>query len=134
MAPIRQRSYLKRKRILNNSMETIARTLRTISQGNGIRRDECDILQDAKRLASTVEAACFVSANKSSEERYRVMIAMKTAELCQSLRVLGGEHEKPPIAPMNAFRQQSPEWTEEEPLKDGICTIDEYRLDEWTEQ
>jgi hypothetical protein len=71
----------------------------------------------AASLAGHVEAACFVSANKSSEERYRMVIATKTAELCQSLlarpqlsflRPQAGK--QPPVLPADEPPSPPSEW------------------------
>jgi hypothetical protein len=93
MLPAPPRSYLKRKRYLNVSAETIARTLRCIAHEKGILGTEFQILERATVMARSVDAACFVAANKSSEARYRMMIENKTRELCQGLilqSMLGG--------------------------------------------
>jgi hypothetical protein len=95
MHPAR-RSYLKRKRYLNGTIEEIARTLRQIAHANGFATCESEMLRDATAMAHSVEAACYVSANKSSEDRYRLMLTRKTFELCQTLYARNFAKRAPP--------------------------------------
>jgi hypothetical protein len=129
-----QRSYIKRKRVLNDSTEAITRTLRFINQREGFRETECDVVQGATALAHAVEAACFVSVNKSSEERYRLTVALKTAQLCQSLLarpkldfLRARERARPPLSPPGGLAE-SDLW------RDGGCLDDEYGADDWVVQ
>jgi hypothetical protein len=110
MRPNRQRSYLKRKRHLNDTIEQISCILRQISRVTGILISESTIVAQATAMARSIEAACYVSENKTSEDRYRYMLQLKTSKLCRSL--IANIRFKP--CPKNEEPRPSPIYTKDD--------------------
>ena len=84
--PVRK-TYIRRKRCLNQSIEQIKDTMIYIMKNTGYRMTESQLLEFAKARAKEIEAACWSPRLKISDKEYSQIVLKKTYQLCNILLV-----------------------------------------------
>ena len=85
LPPKLHRSYIRRKRCLNESINLIQNTLRTIAANQGQVIPEKELKYLSKHHAQSVEACCWTPRLKIGDEEYQQLTYSKTQELCSVL-------------------------------------------------
>ena len=100
-----KRTYIRRKRCLNEIISTIKNTLIYISNQNGQEPDLHELETLAQQHSSDIEAACWFPKQHLTETEYQNLLMGKAQLLCQALITSKlPPHKQPPH--INATPQQ----------------------------
>lgn len=96
-----KRTYIRRKKALNESIKLIQNTLSKISMLSSNKISEREILSNAASFANSIEAQCWSPRLQMTDDEYRQVIMNKTEQICTTLWMKF--HAKPGME--NQFRQ-----------------------------
>ena len=80
-----RRSYICRKKYMNNSSERIKKTLEFIKSKGKLKLSEQELQKEAEKHARSIEATCWSPHMHLSSYDYQHITDAKTRELCQAL-------------------------------------------------
>ena len=80
-----RRTYIRRKKALNESIKLIQNTLLKISLLSQQKMSDREVLSQAASFANSIEAQCWSPRLQMSDEEYRNIIMNKTEQICTTL-------------------------------------------------